>query len=193
MHSLLLCPLVILSLLAGSMGSTTRTSHRSRKESVINGYVENNQKPIIRSRVHVFAASTAGFGERSVSLLDSKVTGLSDDLGAYVVTDKNGLFSITAAHSCNPGVVIYIYSKGGNLPGKMEDNPFIGFMSIVGVCTTDGQLPFISKDLIVNAHTTVETAFAFSDHAIDPLHVSMAPDPAKKARRPSLSNLSIHP
>jgi len=37
-----------------------------------------------------------------VSLLNAASTGASDSLGAYVITDASGGFSITGDYSCTP-------------------------------------------------------------------------------------------
>src|SRR5215475_10222586 len=79
-------------------------SPRTGSGMAIKGAVHGGQQPIVGAHVYLFAANTTGYGvpgiapsasNASVSLLSAASTGHSDSIGAYVLTDGNGTFSIT--------------------------------------------------------------------------------------------------
>jgi hypothetical protein len=67
----------------------------------LQGRVHGGQQPIAGAHIYLMAANTTGYGNAAVSLLDGTVTQLSDSVGAYVLTDAQGGFSITGDYSCS--------------------------------------------------------------------------------------------
>ena len=135
----------------------------------LQGSVFGGQQPITGAHVYLFAANTTGYGAASVSLLSAGSTGLSDSVGAYVLTDSNGAFSITNDYTCTPGQQVYMLTLGGN-PGAGA-NAGAALMAILGACpaaTNFSSLPFI----FINEITTVAAAYSFSGFAVDATHVS---------------------
>ncbi|MCU1253613.1 MAG: hypothetical protein JWQ49_6642 [Edaphobacter sp.] len=68
----------------------------------LTGSVHGGQQPIVGAHVYLFAANDTGYGQPSISLLNAASTGASDSLGAYVLTDANGGFTITGDYACSP-------------------------------------------------------------------------------------------
>jgi hypothetical protein len=145
----------------------------------IQGAVHGGQQPIVGAHVYLFAANTTGYGgsgiapsasNASVSLLSAASTGQSDSIGAYVLTDGNGGFSITGDYTCTQNSQVYLYALGGN-PGA-GINSAAGLLAILGNCPSTGNFlgstPFIS----VNEVSTIAAAFASSGFASDATHVS---------------------
>lgn len=142
-----------------------------------NGNVHGGQQPIVGSHVYLFAAGTTGYGgngiapsaaNASVSLLSAAVTGLSDSVGAYVLTDAGGNFSIPT-YSCTPGQQVYLYALGGD-PGAGV-NSAAGLLAILGNCPSSGNLDAAVPYAFVNEVTTVAAAYAFAGFASDATHV----------------------
>jgi hypothetical protein len=136
----------------------------------ISGNVHGGRQPIVGAHVYLFAANTTGYGQPSVSLLNSSSTGLSDSLGAYVLSDSNGAFTITGDYTCTPGQQAYIYTLGGD-PGA-GTNSAASLMALLGSCPASGGFasttPFVSIDEV----TTIAAAYAMSGFATDATHVS---------------------
>jgi hypothetical protein len=82
----------------------------------ISGVVATGATPIAGAHVYLFAASPAGYGTASVSLLNATQTGTSDTVGAYVLSGSAGTFSMAGDYTCTSGQQLYIYALGGN-PG----------------------------------------------------------------------------
>ena len=64
----------------------------------ISGRVHGGQQPVSGAQVYLFAASTAGYGTASTSLLNTAASGVSTDQNGngYVATDSNGNFVFAA-------------------------------------------------------------------------------------------------
>ncbi|HTC76701.1 MAG TPA: hypothetical protein VK684_14060 [Edaphobacter sp.] len=141
----------------------------------LNGSVHGGQQPIAGAHVYLFAANNTGYGQPSVSLLNAASTGASDSLGAYVLTDGNGGFTITGDYACTPNTQVYLYTHGGN-PGAGV-NSAAALLAALGNCPASGSflasIPFIQ----VNEVTTIAAAYAMSGFATDATHVSSSGTP----------------
>jgi hypothetical protein len=136
----------------------------------LNGNVHGGQQPVSGAHVYLYAANTTGYGEPSVSLLNSADGTVSDSDGNYyVITDASGGFTITGDYSCTQGQQVYLYAQGGD-PGS-GPNSSVGLLSVLGNCpggTFAAGTPFVE----VNEVTTVAAAYALSGFAIDPTHIA---------------------
>ena len=134
----LLCAGMTLAMLltgCGVTGGSTSIASSSATGESIQGRVQGGQTPVIGTHVYLFAANTTGYGSPSVSLLQASSTGHSDSLGAYVLTDSTGAFTIDGDYSCKPDTQVYLYGLGGN-PGA-GTNSAAGFLAILGNCSVD--------------------------------------------------------
>jgi hypothetical protein len=147
--------------------------------AAIKGTVHGGQQPIAGAHVYLLAANTTGYGgsgiaasaaNASVSLLQVANTGLSDALGAYVLSDAGGDFSISGDYSCTPGQQVYLYAKGGN-PGAGV-NASVGLMAVLGSCPAAGNFAAATPSVLVNEVSTVAAAYAMAGFATDATHVS---------------------
>jgi len=146
----------------------------------LQGKVRGGQQPVVGAHVYLMAATvsgvgSAGYGNPSTSLLGASFTGQSDSLGAYVLTDGNGSFSLdtvsggtVAAYTCpSASTQVYLYALGGN-PGA-GTNPGSGFLAALGSCGNLSSTNFFW----MNEVTTVAAAYALSGFAVDATHVSI--------------------
>src|SRR5579864_4090637 len=101
-----LLPLVLTGCAIGPAGAPTADTGLA-----IQGMVRGGQQAIVGAHVYLMAANTTGnagpgiaasSSNASASLLVAATTGHSDSVGAYVLTDANGNFSITGDYSCTP-------------------------------------------------------------------------------------------
>jgi len=160
-----------------SVGPTASTSvHPS---VAVGGVVHGGQQPISGAHVYLFAANTTGTagpgvaasaGNASVSLLNAASTHNSDSLGAYVLTDASGSFSITDDYSCVPNTQVYIYALSGN-PG-VGTNTAAGLLAVLGNCPASGNFLTATPFVSVNEVSTVVAAYSFAAFATDATHVS---------------------
>jgi hypothetical protein len=141
----------------------------------LTGSVHGGQQAIVGAHVYLFAANTTGYGQPSVSLLNAASTGTSDSLGAYVVTDSNGAFTITGDYSCTPNTQVYLYALGGN-PGAGV-NSAAGLLTTLGNCPSSGSFLASFPLIQVNEVTTVAAAYAMAGFATDATHVSSSGTP----------------
>jgi len=152
----------------------------------LQGVVHGGQQPIVGAHIYLFAANTTGYGgngiapsaaNASISLLNATTTGLSDSIGAYVLTDANGQFSITNDYTCTPasnGVPaqqVYLYSLGGQ-PTTGTTNNAAGLLAVLGSCPTGGTFAGTLSYLYVNEVSTIAAAYAMAGFASDATHVS---------------------
>lgn len=143
----------------------------------IHGSVHGGQQPIVGSQVYLLAASTAGYGSKSVSLLTS-VPGSTtlDSSGGptngfyYVTSGTGGAFSITGDYSCTPNTQVYIYALGGN-PGAGA-NSAAGLLAVLGNCPSTGNFLTATPYVVVNEVSTIAAAYAFAGFATDATHVA---------------------
>jgi streptogramin lyase len=141
----------------------------------IRGNALGGQQPIAGAHVYLFAANTTGYGQPSVSLLNPSSTGFSDSLGAYVLTDTNGGFTITDDYTCTAGTQVYLYILGGN-PGAGV-NSAAGLLAILGQCPASGNFAAAIPFVTVNEASTIAAAYAMAGFATDATHVSSSGTP----------------
>jgi sugar lactone lactonase YvrE len=142
------------------------------------GVVYDGKQPIVGAHVYLMAANTTGYGQPSVSLLNSAATGHADAIGAYLVTGANGGFSWPAGAICTSGSQVYVYALGGSVGG--ETNSAAGLLAAVGTCPSTGSvnaLPYVW----VNEESTVAAAYAMAGFATDATHVSSSGTAAAQA------------
>jgi streptogramin lyase len=93
-------------------------------------------------------------------------TGLSDSLGAYVLSGSYGQFTITGDYTCpTPTTQVYLYAVGGNVGSGV--NASAGFLEALGPC---GNLT-PSTSVYVDEVTTVAAAYALAGFATDATHI----------------------
>jgi hypothetical protein len=140
--------------------------------AAITGTVYGGQLPLVGAHVYLFAANTTGYGgsgiaasanNASVSLLNAADTGASDAVGAYVVTNATGGYSLGAQYVCTAGQQVYVYALGGNAGNGA--NAAAGLMAALGNCPTG------AVTAVVNPVTTVAAAYALAGFATDATHV----------------------
>ncbi len=176
---LLLC-LLPLPLTGCSLSSTAPSTPEPEPGIAMRGVVHGGQQPISGAHVYLFAANTTGYGgngiaastsNASVSLLNAGYTGHSDTVGAYVLTDSGGNFSITSDYTCTAGQQVYLYALGGQ-PTTGVTNSVSGLMAILGSCPSAGNFLTATPYVTVNEVTTIAAAYAFAGFATDATHVS---------------------
>jgi hypothetical protein len=142
----------------------------------ITGIVATGSKPIVGAHVYLLAANTTGnagpgtnasSGNASVSLETVAQTGTSDSVGAYVVSNGSGAFTLTGVYTCTANQQLYVYTQGGNAGAGA--NSAATLMAVVGSCPS-ASAPAIS--LRVNEVSTVAAAYALAGYATDALHIS---------------------
>lgn len=96
----------------------------------LTGSVHGGQQAIIGAHVYLMAANTTGYGSASVSLLNWTLTGHTDTVGGYVLTDGGGNFTLTGDYACTAGTQVYVYALGGNAGSGV--NPAAGLLAALG-------------------------------------------------------------
>ncbi len=132
--------------------------------------VHGGQQPIVGTHVYLYAANTTGYGNASVSLLQSGGGTVSDGHGNYYYpTGSGGVFNITGDFTCpSAGSQVYLYAVGGD-PGLGDgSNSAIGLMAALGTCGTLSSAPYV----VINEISTIATAYSIAGFAVDPTHVS---------------------
>jgi hypothetical protein len=176
-----LVPLALASLLTGCGLNSTSELSQPTAGTAIRGNVHGGQQPVVGAHVYLFAANTTGYAgsgiapssnNASISLLNASSTGNSDSLGAYVLTDSDGGFSITGDYTCTANTQVYVYARGGNPGGG--SNPNAGFLSVLGNCPASGNFVSTVPFIWMNEVTTVAAAYAMAGYASDATHVSSA-------------------
>jgi hypothetical protein len=137
--------------------------------AAVSGVVKDGQKTISGAHVYLFAANTTGYGQASVSLLNAASTGASDSIGAYVLSDSAGSFSIPT-FTCTSNSQLYLYSLGGN--AGAGPNAAAGLMAVLGACPSSGSFLSSFPTVSMNEVTTIAAAFALAGFATDATHVS---------------------
>ena len=140
----------------------------AEKGLALEGAVHGGQQPVNGAHVYLLAASTAGYGTASTSLITSGAAG-TDSIGSYVLSDATGHFSITGDYTCTLGQQVYLYALGGN-PGAGA-NSLSGLMAAVGSCPAAGNFLVSVPFIAMNELSTIAFAYAASDFATDPLHI----------------------
>jgi len=156
-------------------GATTTTATiAAAGPSNVNGVVYDGQQPISGAHVYILAANTTGYGQPSISLLNASATGLSDSVGAYVLSAEDGGFIWSGDYSCSPGTQVYVYARGGTT--SAGTNSASGLMAAIGTCPSTGNFNADSY-IWVNEVSTVAAAYALAGFATDATHVSSSGTP----------------
>jgi hypothetical protein len=146
------------------------------------GHTYGAQQPVVGAHVYLYAAGKGGYNTASKSLLlgnpvstDPNVpTGgptYPDSNGNYyVVTDRDGGFSLDNYYTCHPGDQVYAYSIGGSTVAG--NNSAAGFLAITGQCPAAGNFAAATPNLFIDEVTTVAAAYAFAGFATDALDVA---------------------
>jgi hypothetical protein len=136
----------------------------------IRGSVYGGQQPIQGTHIYLFATNNTGYGTASISLLNAAATGNSDALGAYVLSNSHGGFTITGDYACTSAQQVYLYALGGD--SGLGPNSASGLLATLGQCpaTTNflASIPFIQ----VNEVSTIAAAYAMAGFATDATHIS---------------------
>jgi hypothetical protein len=133
--------------------------------------------------------NTAGYGESAISLLTSATENPSDSTGYYVLTGEHGGFSIAGDYTCTVGRPVYLYVRGGDSGGSGA-NSAIGLMASLGACPEGGDFTSAEPFVFVNEVSTIAAAYAMSDVAADPTHVSRPGGVMAAADARSAANLA---
>lgn len=136
----------------------------------IHGSAFGGQQPIVGAHVYLLAANTIGYGKPSVSLLNAAATTLSDSVGAYVLTGRDGSFDISADYTCTANTQVYLYSLGGN-PGAGV-NSAAALLAVLGNCPSSGNFATATPFVFLNEVSTVAAAYSMAGFASDATHVS---------------------
>lgn len=172
-----LAPVFLVALVCTLIGCSTSTTSNPPTgttptppaAAAVSGVIKDGSKPISGAHVYLFAANTTGYGQASVSLLSDASTGASDSIGAYVLSDSTGSFSISS-FSCSSNSQLYLYSLGGNAGAGA--NTATGLMAVLGPCPSSDSFLSSLPSVSVNEVTTIAAAFALSGFATDATHVS---------------------
>ncbi len=140
--------------------------------AALQGRVHGGQSPIAGAQIYLLAAGTSGYGGASTSLINRGSSGTTA-IGQYVVTDAQGMFTITGDYTCTPNSQVYILALGGNPGlGEGQTNPVLALMAVLGNCPSGGSflssIPFIS----INEVTTVAGVYALAGFMTDATHVA---------------------
>ena len=164
----LICLLALLPVALSGCSTAPIASSPALAAVAITGTVKGGASPLVGAHVYLLAANTTGYGQPSISLLQSSVTGVSDSIGAYVTTDASGHFDIPTGIKCSSSTQVYLYAFGGA-------NSATGMLAAVGNCpqTSDS----VALDYVINEVSTVGTAYAMAGFATDATHVSSSGTP----------------
>ena len=172
-----LTSLLLLSVSLVLTGCTLETTATPGVEPgvTLQGLVHGGQQGVAGAHVYLLAANNAGYGgsgiapstaNASSSLLKFANTGLTDSIGAYVLSGNFGQFTITGDYTCpTAGTQVYLYTLGGDVGSGV--NSGAGFLEALGPC---GNLTS-STNVYVDEITTVAAAYAFAGFATDATHV----------------------
>jgi hypothetical protein len=160
--------LSLVCIFAGAVHASTT----SEPKISLSGIVQVRSEPVLGTHVYLLETTDGPKGSASGSLLNGAVTKHADQVGAYVLSNQDGTFAMPSLLACTPESILYIYTWGGNLPGHEGNNPHITLMAIVGSCGKNGVISLLPQGVLVNEYTTMRTAYAFKDLAIDPTHIS---------------------
>jgi len=153
--------------------------------SAIRGSVFGGQQPYVLSRIFLFAASTAGYGSPSKSLLlpGPSTTLDADNLDGtygdyYVLSGDDGTFNITGDYKCTPNTQVYLYAYGGRPAGpNILSNTGAEFLAALGNCPSSGDFQAAVPYIAVNEVSTVAAAYALAGFATDALHIASSGTP----------------
>lgn len=121
----------------------------------VTGNVHGGQQAVSGSTIQLYTVGTTGLKSASTPLI-----------GATVLSDQYGNFSITGQYSCTSATQVYITATGGN-PGTGSNNSTIQMMAALGACSSLNSNTFVQ----INELTTVAAAYAFQPFAFDATHI----------------------
>ncbi len=156
------------------MPGTTKlgTTSNSVQGAAIQGRVHGGQTAISGASIYLYAANNTGYGDGSVSLLNSGGSNTHRDNNGnyYVTTGSDGSFTITGDYICPSSTAeLYLYAAGGDPGGGA--NSAIGLLAALGPCQSNGTLSS-ALYIVINEVSTVATAYSIAGYATDALHVS---------------------
>jgi streptogramin lyase len=165
--------------LAGCSGApfTNSAKTTSIQGAAIQGKVHGGQTVISGANIYLYAANNTGYGNASISLLNSTGSNTQKDSNGnyYVTTGSDGSFGITGDYTCpSAASQLYLYAVGGN-PGAGV-NPVIGLLAALGPCPAGGTLS-PTLYIVINEVTTIAAAYSFAGFATDATHVSSSGTP----------------
>ena len=154
----------------------------------LQGSTYGGQQPIWQSHVYLMKASTSGYKSTSTSILtstantfaDTTVMGTPSNPAYYVVTNGYGNFDITGDYSCTYNATtpsqsdqLYLVSLGGNAtylppmsaPTGGATNAYIGLMSVLGQCPSNGTFAGHISFIYMNEVSTVAAAYSLAGFA----------------------------
>jgi hypothetical protein len=170
------------ALIAGCSGApfTAPVNTTSVQGAAIQGRVHGGQTVISGARLYLYAANNTGYGNASISLLNSSGSNTQKDSNGnyYVTTGADGSFGITGDYTCpSTESQVYLYAVGGNpgLPAG-SNNPSIGLLLALGNCPANGTLS-PTLYVVINEVTTIAAAYSLAGFATDATHVSSSGTP----------------
>lgn len=152
------CSLTASLVLAGcGLGTTTSQAIAGNggaaSGSGMTGKVKGGQQPVAGSTLHLYAASTSGYGAAAYDMQPK------DGGGNTPTTDANGNFSVasfTCSSPCSGSSLVYVVLAGGD--AGAGSNSQSAWLMALGPKSALGTLPFLQ----VNETTTLATAYALA-------------------------------
>ena len=155
--------------------SSGSTSAGATNVGGLHGRAQSGPAAVVGSRIYLLAASTAGYGERSVSLLDPTSPGVATDgAGSYVTTDAYGGFQIGGNYRCVSKQLVYILAMGGRAVGSEVENSGLALISLVGACPDAGNFAGTTVFVNISEVSTVASVVALAGFMTDGAHLSSA-------------------
>lgn len=151
---------------AQSTTTATIAGPQPLSDAALTGKVATGTTAITGAHVYLMAANTVAYGGASLSLLSATQTGTSDAVGAYVLTDAQGNFTMTGDYTCTSAQQLYIYALGGSAGTTAVPNARL--MAAIGSCPATNT----TVTAQVNEVSTVAAAYALAGYAVDALHVA---------------------
>jgi hypothetical protein len=146
----LFCALAIasFSLAVAGCGSNhlSLPSSASTSSFSLQGHAFGGQQPIAGATIHLYIASTAGYGAAATSAYPYSTK-----------TDASGGFNITNEYTCPANAMVYLTATGGN-PGLGSINNNIAEMAALGPCSNLTS----ATNIEMNELTTVASVYALS-------------------------------
>ncbi len=167
--------LISISLLLDGCSMQSPAVNQSYEGAAIAGSLHGGQQPVTGARIYLLAASAAGYGNASTSLLTTG-TG-ADSVGTYVTTDGGGGFTLGGRYSCTASTEVYALALGGSPGAGMPANSAIALMTALGKCPASGTFASTAPYIEINEVTTVAAAYALSGFLTAPASLSYSGTP----------------
>ena len=162
--------LVSLPLLLDGCSTQSTSVNQTYAGSAIIGSLHGGQQPITGARVYLLAASAAGYGNASTSLLT--VGSGADSVGTYVTTDGGGSFTLGGKYVCTASTEVYALALGGSPGAGAPANSAIALMTALGKCPASGTFASAAPFIEINEITTVAAAYALAGYLTAPASLS---------------------